>query len=360
MLNALLKKSLVWLFAIVFSLTIATSVAANVPQSPSMYWLNFDSPTLQSVQIAQCQDKDCQKSILLKQYGICTGAGCLKAAPKLAQSQPLQLDCANNLCLVALSPTYDKKELDPTRVYAIAQIDKRVFRSKVFSLAGRQAGSSTFTVRVVANKLDIIPNPSQIAANSPVFQNLFFIFLVLTLVIESAIWAGYLRWKQADLVAIQAILLSVFIVHSFSFGIVWFSFPGLQHFASRSIRYGGLAWLGCSILYGTILSLYLQLAKNPSWRVVSIGSVAHWLGAAFISLIIGGLGGYVSPLPVAAGLSTPMAILASEIFVVGYEAWIIQRLKRDTLDFKTALLVSFLANVASCLVGLALASFVPK
>ena len=138
MLTPLLRKSLLWLFGIVLSLAIATSVAANAPQPPSMYWLKFDPPTLKSVQIAQCQDKDCQKSILLKQHGICTGAGSIKATPKLAQSKPFQLDCANNLCLVALSPFYDKKELDPTRVYFIAQLDKRVLRSRVLSLAGSE------------------------------------------------------------------------------------------------------------------------------------------------------------------------------------------------------------------------------
>lgn len=357
MLTPLLRKSLLWLFGIVLSLAIATSVAANAPQPPSMYWLKFDPPTLKSVQIAQCQDKDCQKSILLKQHGICTGAGCIKATPKLAQSKPLQLDCANNLCLVALSPFYDKKELDPTRVYFIAQLDKRVLRSRVLSLAGRQDGSGNFTVQVVANRLELVPNPSQTVTDSPLFQNLFFIFLVLTVGIESIIWAGYLRWKQADLVEIQAILLSVLIVHSFSFGIVWFSFPGLQHFADRSLRYGGLTWLCCSILYGIILSLYLKLAKNPLWRIATIGSMAYCFGAAFISVVFGALIGYGSPLPAAAGLSTPIAILASEIFVVGYEAWIIQRLRRDSLDFKTALLVSFIANTASCLIGLVLAWF---
>jgi hypothetical protein len=361
MLRALLKKSIVWLFGIALSLTIATSVTANAPQPPSLYWLKFDVPAqVQGVQIAQCQDRDCQKSILLKQHGTCTEAGCLKAPPKLAQSQSLHLDCADNLCLVALSPFYPKNELDPARLYFIAQLDNRVSTSKIFPLSERKDSSNKFTVKVAANRLEIVTNPAQKVEESPIFQNLFLTFMVVTVAIESIIWGGYLQWNQIAKGEIESTLWSVFLVHAFSFAIVWFSFPGLQHFASQSMRYGGAAWLGFSILYGMILSLYAIWAKNPLSHLVAVGSIAYWLGAAFVSFIIAALFGYGSPLPFADGLSEPISILASEIFAIGYEAWIIQRLRRDTLDFKTALLVSFVANTASCLIGLALAWFMPK
>jgi hypothetical protein len=38
--------------------------------------------------------------------------------------------------------------------------------------------------------------------------------------------------------------------------------------------------------------------------------------------------------------------------VIGYEAWIIQKLRRDIIDFQSALQVSLIANAASFLVGL--------
>ena len=326
-----------------------------IPEPPSLYWLKFDPPTLQSVQIAQCQDKDCQKSILLGQHGTCTETGCLKST----QSQLLQLDCADNLCLVA-SQFHSRNKLYPARSYIIAQLDNRVWTSKTSPLADRKDRSNKFTVKVVANRLEIIPNPDRVVTNSPIFQNLFFISLILTLGVELIIWGGYLRWKQMAFSKIRAILASVFFVHTFSIPIVWFSFPGLQHFASLSMRCGGLAWLGFSILYGTILSLYLKWVKNPLSPLVEIGSVACWLGASFVSVATAALIGYRSPLPDAAGLSEPIAILASEIFAIGYEAWIIQRLRRDNLKFKTALGLSLAANTASCLIGLAVSLFVPR
>jgi hypothetical protein len=359
MLSALLKKSIVWIFSIALCLTFVISASANAPQPPSLYWLKFDSPAkLQSVQIAQCQDKDCQKSIVIKQYGTCTQADCMRTSPKLTQSKPLHLDCADNLCLVALSPFYDKKELNPDRLYLIAQLDNRVSLSKIFPLIGRNDRGDKFTVKAIANTLEISPSAAEKVSESPIFQNLFLFYLGLTVGIESIIWAGYLRWKQVAFKEIEATILSVLLVHAFSFAIVWFSFPGLQHFAPQSTRYGGLAWLGFSILYGIILSLYIKLAKKSLSSVVTAGSSFYWLGAAFVSVVIAALFSYGSPLPFADGLSQPIAILASEIFVVGYEAWIIQRLRRDILNFKTALLVSLVANTASCLIGLTVNLFV--
>jgi hypothetical protein len=214
-----------------------------------------------------------------------------------------------------------------------------------------------FTVKVAANTLEISPNPELKTAASPLFQNLFSISLFLTLGIEASIWAGYLRWKQTAYREISATLLSVFIVHAFSFAIVWCSFPGFQHFADPFIRYAGLMWLFFSLLYGGILSLYVASAKKLRSTTL-VGSISYWLGAVVVSTIAAALNGYGSPLPSASGLSEPIAILLSEIFVVIYEAWIIQRLRRDTLDFKTALRVSLVANIVSCAIGLALAFFV--
>jgi hypothetical protein len=361
MLNALWKQSLVWIFGIGLSLTIATSVTANAPAPPSMYWLKFDSPAkLQGIQIAQCQDRDCQTSILLKQSGTCSEAGCLKSVPKLAYPKPLHVECADNLCLVALSPFYDKKELDPNQIRIIAQLDRRVSLSQIFPLGDREKQSDKFTVKVAEDTLEISPNAAEKVTDSPLFQNLCLINLLLTLAIESSICAGYLRWCKASFVEIQATILAIFIVHAFSFAIVWFSFPGLQNFASQSQRYGGLTWLVASIGYGLIVSFYVSRSQKSLSRLVVVGSIAYWLGAAFISVVISALFGYGNALPPAEGISEPIAILASEIFVVGYEAWIIQRLRRNNLDFKTALGLSLAANTASCIIGLAITLFIPR
>jgi hypothetical protein len=348
-----LKRSIVWILALVSILAISTSSTANAPQPPFLYWLKFEPAKLQGLQIGQCQGKSCQQLELLKQFGTCDRSGCIKSTPKLKAKKPLGLECTDNLCLVSLSPFYDRQELDPTQVRFVAQLEDRVFSSEVFPLGSKNYGTDKFTVKTVNKILQVSPTPEQKVTQSSLFQDLFLFFLLLTLGIELGVWAGYLRWQKAGSTEIPPTIGSVVIVHAFSFAIVWFSFPGLEYFAGDSSRAGGLTWLVLSIIYGVILSLHSLRAKQPCSKRVVIGSIAYWLGAAVLTLLVTGLSGYGSPVPTADGLSKPIAICLSELFVVGYEAWIIQRLRRDTLDFKTAVSVSFVANLASCLLGLA-------
>jgi hypothetical protein len=356
--NVLLKRSIVWLLAIVSIVSISTGVTANAPQPPSLYWLKFDSPAkLQGVQIGQCQSKDCEQLLLLKQHGKCDKAGCIKSVPRLEHRKPLNIDCADNLCLVSLSPFYDKKELDPNQIRFIAQLEDQVYLSKVFPLNAQVAHK--FSVKTQGRILDISVDYGKKITQSSLFQDLLLVFLVLTLGIELGIWAGFLRWQKVGSPEISLIIIGLLIVHAFSFPIVWFSFPGLEHFAGDSSRYGGLTWLVFSIGYGMILSLHSIWAKQPFSKQVVIGSIAYWLGAAVFTFLVTGLSGYGSPVPSADGLSKPMAIFAAELFVVIYEAWIIQRLRQDTLAFPAALGISLAANMASCIIGLAWAFFVP-
>jgi hypothetical protein len=348
-----LKRSIIWVLALVSILAISTSSTANAPQPPFLYWLKFDSAKLQGIQLGQCQGKSCQQLELLKQFGTCDRSGCIKSTPKLKAKKPLGLECADNLCLVSLLPFYDRKELDPSQIKVLAQLADRVFSSEVFPLGSKDYGTDKFTVKTVGKILQISPNPEQKVTQSSLFQDLFLFFLLLTLGIELGVWAGYLRWQQAGSTEIPLTIGSVVIVHAFSFAIVWFSFPGLEHFAADSSRSGGVTWLLLSIIYGIILSLHSIRSKQPFSKRVVIGSIAYWLGAAVLTLLVTGLSAYGSPVPTADGLSKPMAILLSELFVVGYEAWLVQRLRRDTLDFKTAVGVSFVANLASCSIGLA-------
>ena len=339
--------------SIVLTVTIATSVMANAAQPPSLYWFKFDNlAQLQGIQIVQCLGKSCKKSELLKQHGTCDRSGCIKSPPKLTYRKPLSIDCADHLCLVALSPFYDRKELDPQQLKFIAQLADRVFESKIFPL-GDRSQSDRFSFKAIDNTLEISSAPAEKITQSSLFQDLALFFLLLTLAVELGIWAGYLRWQKVEFAEIRLTIIWLIFIHFFSFPIVWFTFPGLEHFASGSDRYGGLLWLGLAVFYGIILSLHSLRAKQPVSKRVIGGSITYWLGAAVVTLIFTGVVSYGSPVPAAAGLSEPVAIFGSELFVVGYEAWLIQRLRRDTLTWKTALGISLAANTASYLLGLA-------
>jgi hypothetical protein len=354
-----LNRSIVWVLSLVSILTIATSVKANAPQPPSLYWIKFDSlAQLQGVQVTQCQSKDCQKLSLLKQYGTCDRSACIKSQPKFQYRKPLGLDCVDNLCLISLSPFYNDRDLDPSQTRLLAQLDHQVYASKAFPLASKEHNRpGKFTAKAIDKTLQISSNPNEDVSQSSLFHDLFLSSLLLTIGIELAIWAGYLRWRKVEAPEISLTIISLLIVHAFSFLIVWLSCAGLEHFASDSNRYGGLTWLVLSILYGAILSLHSIWAKRPFSKRVVIGSISYWLGAAVFTILLMGLSGYGSPVPTADGLSEPMAISLAEAFIFAYEAWIVQRLRRDTLSFKTALGLSFVANLASCLIGLAWAWF---
>ena len=349
------KRSIILVLGLCSILIISNNVTANAPQPPSLYWLKFDSPAqLQGVQIAQCQGEDCQKLALLKRSGTCDRTGCINSPPKLDNRKPLNVDCADRLCLISLSPFYDAQKLDPSQIRLLAQLDNQVYVSKVFSLkSSAQDRETKFTVKAIDQTLELVPSPEQTVIQSSLFQNLALFFLVLTLGIELGIWAGYLRYHQVQSAEIGLTIVSLLIANGFSFPIVWFSASGLAPFASDGSRYGGLTWLVLSILYGIILSLHSIWAKNPFSSRIVIGSIAYWLGAAAFTLLLTGFSGYGSPVPTADGLAQPIPTILSEIFVVGYEAWIVQRIRRDTLNFRTALSLSLVANTVSCLLGLA-------
>ena len=350
-----LKRSIISLLGLFSILIIANSVAANAPKPPSLYWLKFNSPAqLQGIQIAQCQGKDCQKLALLKQFGTCDRSGCIKSQPKLDNRKPLSVDCADRLCLISLSPFYDVQKLDPSQIRLLAQLENQVYVSKVFSLKLQERHhEDKFTVKAIGKTLELLPSPEVTVIQSSLFQNLALFFLFLTLGIELGIWAGYLRYHQVQSAEIRLTIISLLIAHAFSFPIVWFSASGLAPFASDGVRYGGLTWLALSILHGIILSLHSIWAKTPFSSRIVIGSIAYWLGAAVFTMLLTGLSGYGSPVPTADGLAQPIPTILSEVFVVGYEAWIVQRIRRDTLNFRTALSLSLVANTVSCLLGLA-------
>ena len=187
-----MRRSISWVLGLFSILLIANSVAANVPQPPSLYWLKFDaSAQLQGVQIGQCYVKSCHKLELLKQFGTCDRSSCIKPPPKLDNRKPLNVDCADRLCLISLSPFYDAQKLDPSQIRLLAQLDNQVYVSKVLSLKSlAQNNESKFTVKAIGKTLELIPNPEQMVIQSSLFQNLVLFFLVLTLGIELGIWIG--------------------------------------------------------------------------------------------------------------------------------------------------------------------------
>jgi hypothetical protein len=187
-------------------------------------------------------------------------------------------------------------------------------------------------------------------ARSRVVSSLFQVAFFLTVAIEAAIWAGFLYWRQRSS-EIKPTIFALLAVEAFSLPIIWLFVLGLQYFATESERYSGWAWLIFALIYGIILFLY-SLRKQPmNWQIIQAGSIAYWLGSGFLTLIVSWLLDYGSPSPSVTGLPYLVSLVIGEAIVICYEAILIQRLRREQLKFSTALGVSTIANVVSCLVS---------
>ncbi len=270
------------------------------------------------------------------------------------------MGCNNNLCLVAFK-SYTQ-QIDPNPFRLVAQLKESnkfdlapgsVRSSDTFPIGDRNADRKTFNVKVVNNALDITLSNNDTVARWQIFQErLFWESLLLTVAIELTIWSGYLWWQQTMLIEILLTDASVLTVHAFSFPIVWYVFSSFRAFASNFERATALLWLGLSLCYG-FLPFVLRSQQSTRAGGILAGSLLYWFGAVVVTAIFGFFSGYGYSFPSATGLPMPFLTLASELFVVGYEAWIVHRIRQDSLSLKLALKVSFAANAVSCLVGLA-------
>lgn len=61
---------------------------------------------------------------------------------------------------------------------------------------------------------------------------------------------------------------------------------------------------------------------------------------------------YNQHLPITSGIPSIITLTASEVFAFTWEAWLINRINRDTCSIKQAVLLSLLINTASLILGL--------
>jgi hypothetical protein len=344
------RRLLLPLLIIALSLFVAVQSWANAAAPPLLCWLKFDPAlNLQSLQLGQCPGDNCQRAILIKQYGTCDRQGCLSGP---TQPGSLNVECAENLCLVSRLIFAQTKGFDPTKIQVRAQIGDQVLVSKKFSLDNdRPDEPLKFKVQTLGSSLEFTPDGKMSVARSRVVSSLFQVAFFLTIIIEAAIWAGFLRWQQRSN-EIKPTIFALIAAEAFSLPIIWSFVLGLQHFATVSEQYSGWVWLICALTYGMVLSLY-SLRKQPmNWQTIQMGSVAYWLGSGSLTLIVGGIMDYGSPSPSMAGLSYLNSLVIGEAIVICYEAVLIQRLRREQWKLTTALGVSTIANGISCLAGL--------
>lgn len=356
------------LLALVFWLlfSLGRPAGANAPAPPPLDWLEFtrqEQPiTPRAVQVLACEGPQCKAPRLLLRSGRCRAQGCVPGTPLLstvspaAEAKGLSFQCLGDRCLLAWldSVTSDSRSLGRSafrQVQLLVQVRRQVLRSPVWDLTPSSDFSLSDRVwRVQVGDQGLQVSPAETLRQRPwedwTPSSAPGAFL-LTLLVEGAIAVLYLRQRQADRAALTRTLVTIGVIHLFSFPIVWLSFPAFAPFTLLGTRVLGLMWLGLAGVYGLVATG----ARRVKTRTLVLGSIAFSLGAIVVALGVTLVFGYGRSVPLAWGLPYWWRLAVSEGLVVVYEAWLLSALSRERLSFEEAGKISLWANLASLLLG---------
>jgi hypothetical protein len=335
-------------------LLMTTRADANAPAPPSYFWITFQDRDAKAVnvegaQLVECATKTCDRPILLMKTGICTREDCLKSSPILGA--PHRFDCVQNTCLYAESQ-FSPRSTGPY-YKLIAQFDDRSRTTSAFPL-DLQNPLAGYPKRL---SVTVRPTDLMIALDrtplKPTRWEIFSIALGLTQTTE-LIMAGFCLWgfKIERELSIK-ILGSIVFINLLTFPVVWFFFPALQPFQYTTTRVFGVLSLMIAIGFSIFLSKRSEVTLKTLQRVFLVWLFSLPVGLA-IGFIVALFLGYGESLPPVFGIPSLITLPASEVFAVGWEAWLIHRLSQKRLIFAQVLSLSLVMNMVSLILGLVL------
>lgn len=332
------------LVGFLLTLLLAAPAAANAPAPPNLAWFHFEAGLpVQGAQWVACATMACDRPILLKQSGICRDPGCLQTSPQLAADH--KFDCATNTCLYVESSLGEKPQGEAFKL--IVQADRLLttppfkldFHSTVFGANQR------FQVTAQGSTLVLTPD----AAPQPSRADQFGVGWGLTQVTELIVAALFLRWRKLENRELIKILVAIAFINLLTFPVVWLWFPAWQPFQQVGMRYLGslslLVAIGHSFWLATRPTVTL---KTLSWQFLTWLLTLPVVGMVALFLTYGQSD--YGP----AGLPGLITLPASELFAWGWEAGLIYRVGRSSLSINQAMLLSWLTNAASLILGLIL------
>lgn len=287
-------KQLAWIPWAIAVLTIATPAGvaqANVAQPPvRMAFEFFDEagqPVIpESLQLAGCQDQECQAPSVLFQMGVCRAPGCLKPPVTL----PLPF-CYENICRVeAFEFGYPHYELIllPPATETGDQAHIGVFKRRPID-AGQVRG-----LHVVVTPLGLeISEDDELAARIPGGSSGYCapappvatIGFAITQVAELAVALLLLLLLGIKLRLIGGVLAAVGLINFATFPVVWFTFPALGPGPTTQVQALAVFTLLAALLYAGVL-VRLQPAFHLARRNMLAGLLAVGLPLA-TALIFG-------------------------------------------------------------------------
>ncbi len=364
-------SNLIGILAIAMIVLFALPAIANAPAPPPMNWFALSypvgQPTLQSLQIAECNTATCEQPTLFIQYGECLATGCLKPDANTSQvAKDYRFECADNRCLlineVNTFPINQPETQEQTNRWfrLIGQFSDRLRLSSPM-LKDPQGKNASFAysgfwqVQVTKDSLRLVQEEDKqlyfiFTPLQEYTRQMFYTGWLLTITSELLIASLFLWWRKASQQTIVRALVAIAMINLFSYPVVWSFFPSLEPFQILLARYLGISSLVVAILYGVII---YGRRSNSSKKIIFISLLAFVLlniAGGFIALWFG----YGNRLPIAQGIPYRFTMPMSEVFAVVYEAWLIAVLSLGSLSLKQSGMLSLITNATSLVLGLSL------
>ncbi len=316
---------------------------------PAEIWLTFDYKTaqpvhLEGIQLIRCATLDCERPVLLQEYGTCSAARCLSSSPELPRLKDWigEFECAGNKCRAA-SYTYP---YEGPYFKLVIQFSDHARTSDVMNgLPVFSGDRMVWRVIVQDTNLSMIPDADFKELNWRYGQ--FRLGLILTQLIETLVAGLYLLMVvRVDSKRLRNSLIMVFLINLVTFPVVWFLFPAFSQFQFTGMRLMGIFGLIVATLYAlALVRIYTGKGKT---RTGTIALAVSSLPLTFVCMVFMLFATYFGHANVsAAGLPPEVAIVASEIFAVVSEAALIYILSRKSLPLRQAGTMSLLMNAAS-------------
>jgi hypothetical protein len=364
-------SNLIGILAIAMIVLFALPAIANAPPPPPMNWFKLSysasQPTLQSLQIVECNTATCEPPTLFIQYGECLATGCLKPDANIsASAKSYRFDCADNRCLlineVNTFPSNQPKTQEKTNRWfrLIGQFSDRLRLSSPILKDSQEQNTSFpysgfWQVQVTNDSLQVIQekNKHLYSIFTPLQEYTSQMFLtgwLLTISSELLIASLFLWWRKASQQKILRALVAIAMVNLFSYPVVWSFFPSLEPFQILLGRYFGISSFIVSLLYGLIM---YGRRKDSSKKIIFV-SLLTFIGLNITGGFIALWFGYGNRLPIAEGIPYRFTMPISEVFAVVYEAWLIATLSLGQLTLKQSGILSLITNATSLIFGLIL------
>ncbi len=339
------------LVMLILGLSIPTSIAiANSLPPPYRVWFRFVNEKDKAVEvtglhIAGCVDDACVTPEYLIGFGKCTGVECFTGQPKL--SDPWKLACVGNRCILE-NPVNFTHELP---AYLQLRIDngKDSWQSSPFVTPECNYCDTRLKVTLAAGTGMVAADTDSTLAGE--MQMNFWPAWLVTIMIECLAASGIEEiWKRRSPGKQVNLWIGVLLANLLSYPVAWVTIPSLGQMQLNSAARSGLVILVVSLFISAIaLFIAARRGKMRGWMIVT-GVVLIPVFAALVlaALFLSSYGNYdinVSGLPPAA------VIILAEFYAVGFEALFLWLLKKKTLLFRQALLISAVLNILSAGIG---------